>query len=129
MGGHRGVSPGFSAAARSPEFRGRHASSGQVTVWTVVVTSEPTEPAAANRQIAGVAEGETSLQRRPARPTTITGRPAGCTVAARSSPLAGAPGVASSTATRPAIAAAIRPARLSFTYLKYPPWPCSGRPE
>jgi hypothetical protein len=43
-------------------------------VCTVVVTSEPIEPAEASRQIAGVADAEMSVQRSPDRPMTITGR-------------------------------------------------------
>ena len=39
-------------------------------VWT---TSVPTEPFSASRQSAGVAEGETSFQRRPGMPTRTTG--------------------------------------------------------
>ena len=59
-------------AARAPAFRVSQASSGQVVVCTVVVTSEPTEPDSASCQIAGVWVAEMSLQRRPPTPITMT---------------------------------------------------------
>jgi hypothetical protein len=63
------------AAARAPEFSVSQASAGQVTGLIVVVTSDPTAPVSASRQIAGVAAADTSVQRNPSIPITITGRP------------------------------------------------------
>src|ERR1700722_10345366 len=71
-GGQRNRAAGGSAA-RSPELRVSHASAGQVTVCTVVVTSEPTEPVSASRQSTGVADFEMSLHRSPAMPIRMTG--------------------------------------------------------
>src|SRR6185437_1843075 len=107
--------PPGGAAARRPAFRASQASSGQVTVCTVVVTSEPIEPAVASRQMAGVFDGEMSLQRRPPMPITMTGLAAGVCAAA-DGPLK------ASAATAPA-ARATMPALILRTRQRYRPRP------
>src|ERR1039457_2448056 len=60
--------------ARAPPFRVNHPSAGQVSDLIVWTTSVPTEPSSASRQRAGVADADTSVQRRPGMPTRTTGR-------------------------------------------------------
>ena len=59
-------------AARAPAFSVSQPSAGQVPGWIPLTTRDPTDPSPARRQSAGVTVGETSLQRSPPIPTTIT---------------------------------------------------------
>src|SRR2546430_3763695 len=58
--------------ARAPAFSVSQPSAGQVRGWIPLTTRDPTDPSPARRQSAGVTVGETSLQRSPPIPTTIT---------------------------------------------------------
>src|ERR1039457_212677 len=70
--------------ARAPPFRVNHPSAGQVSDLIVWTTSVPTEPSSASRQRAGVADADTSVQRRPGMPTRTTGWDGEPVAAARS---------------------------------------------
>src|SRR5215831_14724299 len=69
-------------AARAAAFSVSQPSAGQVRGWIPLTTRDPTDPPPARRQSAGVAVGETSLQRSPPIPTTITWPTGGALTAA-----------------------------------------------
>src|SRR5579875_635474 len=73
--GSAGHCPGCVCAmvALVPAFSVSQPSPGQVTLEIVCTTRLPTDPAPASLHSVGVAGADTSLQRRPAMPTTTTG--------------------------------------------------------